>query len=126
MPRSTTDPNTKLLITPRQGIKLSGIPERLMYEAIATGEMPAVQSGKAWLVPRVALQEFVEKRAQKDSARRAREHRAALRAQAADDIPEPAIDPAKPGQKRRQNTKRRKPTSRAAKGAPVAAVQPRT
>lgn len=62
-------------------MRVSGLSQRLMYRLIKEGILPALWSGKGWIVPLPALEEFLMRRAKEESGRLARQHRSNLRTQ---------------------------------------------
>jgi excisionase family DNA binding protein len=53
----------KLVLTPREAARESGLGRDLIYEAIHDGRLPAIRRGRNFLIPRSALPRFVEEEA---------------------------------------------------------------
>jgi hypothetical protein len=67
----------RLAVTPKQSMKISGLSQRMTYNSLKTGELPAIWNGKGFLIPLAALHEFLLKWAKEESARLADRNRMA-------------------------------------------------
>jgi hypothetical protein len=81
MQRIATERSENLTVTAKEVMRISRLSQRLTYRLIKEGALPALWSGKGWVVPMTALEEFLMKRAKEESQLLARRHRNAVRDQ---------------------------------------------
>ena len=53
--------DTRLLVSPKEVIELTGFGRSTVYRAIRAGELPAVRLGRAVRVPTASLEKWIER-----------------------------------------------------------------
>jgi excisionase family DNA binding protein len=53
----------KLVLTPREAAKVSGLGRDFVYEALHAGKLRSIRRGRLYLIPRRELERFVEEEA---------------------------------------------------------------
>lgn len=53
----------RLVLRPREAARESGLPQRMIYEALRSGRLRSIPRGRTNLIPRRELEAFVEREA---------------------------------------------------------------
>ena len=59
-PLTQEDPAQRLTVTVEQAARLLGIGRNVAYEAVKTGQLPSARIGRRIVIPRVALDRWLE------------------------------------------------------------------